>query len=106
MIKGGQYCDITKKMPMEISILTRDDLLKQLRPLLELKDEVIALKEDVGKRTSPQYLTISQVCERLHISRSTVNRMMRNGDLKAMKAYRRVLFLESDINKLLIRKQY
>lgn len=90
---------------MEISILTREDLLEQLRPLLELKNEVIALKEDIGKRASPKYLTISQVCERLHVSRSTVNRM-RNGDLKAMKAYRRVLFLESDINKLLIRKQY
>lgn len=91
---------------MEISILTREDLLEQLRPLLELKNEVITLKEDIGKRASPKYLTISQVCERLHVSRSTVNRMMRNGDLKAMKAYRRVLFLESDINKLLIRKQY
>ena len=90
---------------MEISILTTEEIFRQLRPLQELKDEVIALKEEISKKTSPQYLTISQVCERLHISRSTVNRMMNNGDLKAMKAYRRVLFLESDISKLLIQKQ-
>ena len=90
---------------MEISILTKEEIFRQLRPLQELKDEVIALKEEISKKTSPQYLTISQVCERLHISRSTVNRMMNNGDLKAMKAYRRVLFLESDISKLLIQKQ-
>ena len=90
---------------MEISILTKEEIFSQLRPLIELKDEVVALKEEISKKTSPQYLTISQVCERLHISRSTVNRMMNNGDLKAMKAYRRVLFLESDISKLLIQKQ-
>ena len=90
---------------MGISILTKEEIFSQLRPLLELKDEVVALKEEISKKTSPQYLTISQVCERLHISRSTVNRMMNNGDLKAMKAYRRVLFLESDISKLLIQKQ-
>lgn len=90
---------------MGISILTKEEIFSQLRPLIELKDEVVALKEEISKKTSPQYLTISQVCERLHISRSTVNRMMNNGDLKAMKAYRRVLFLESDISKLLIQKQ-
>lgn len=78
-----------------------DEPQKQLELLFELKNEFIALKEDINKKSSAKFLTISQVCALLHVSRSTVYRMVKNGDMKAKKAYKRVLFSEKDINNFL-----
>ena len=88
-------------MDKQIQIISGSELQKQLEPLFELRDEITALKEDI-KKPSAKYLTIPQVCELLHVSRSTIYRMVRNGDLKMKKAYKRVLFSEKDIEKFLI----
>ena len=85
-----------------IFLLEGSELQKQFEPIFEMKEEVAALKKAVTQKPSSKYYTISEVCSLLHISRSTIYRMMKNGDLKAKKAYRRVLFLEKDINELLI----
>lgn len=71
----------------KIQLIENDELQKQLEPLFELRDEITALKEDINKKPSAKYLTIPQVCELLHVSRSTIYRMVRNGDLKMKKAY-------------------
>lgn len=89
-------------MKEKILVIEGCELQKQLEPLLELRDEITALKEDINKKSSANYLTIPQVCELLHVSRSTIYRMVRNGDLKMKKAYKRVLFSEKDIEKFLI----
>lgn len=88
-------------MNQKISFIEGSELQKQLEPLFELKNEFIALKEDINKKSSAKFLTISQVCALLHVSRSTVYRMVKNGDMKAKKAYKRVLFSEKDINNFL-----
>ena len=92
-------------MDEQIQIITGSELQKQLEPLFELRDEIAALKEDINKKASTKFLTIPQVCELLHVSRSTIYRMVRNGDLIAKKAYKRVLFSEKDIDNLLITKK-
>lgn len=89
-------------MNQKISFIEGSELQKQLEPLFELKNEFIALKEDINKKSSAKFLTIPQACALLHVSRSTIYRMVRNGDLKAKKAYKRVLFFEKDIEKFLI----
>lgn len=89
-------------MDKQIQIIASSELQKQLEPFFELKDEITALKEVINKKASTKFLTIPQVCELLHVSRSTIYRMVRNGDLKMKKAYKRVLFSEKDIEKFLI----
>ena len=82
-------------MKEEIKLINGSELQRQLEPLYELKS-------DISKKTSAKFYTIPQVCEILHVSRSTVYRMIRNGNLKAHKAYRRVLVSEVSINNALI----
>ena len=77
------------------------DLQEQLKPLYGLKSEIASLKAEVSKTTLPKFFTIAQVCEILKISRSTTNRMIKNGDLKAKKAYRRVLIPEESIDEFI-----
>lgn len=89
-------------MEREVLLLENNKLQQQLEPLYEMKADITALKESIYKKPSIKYLTISQACELLHVSRSTVNRMIRNGDLAAKKAYKRVLISEKSIEKLLI----
>ena len=83
----------------KVNILYGSDLQKQLEPLYGLKSEIASLKEEVT--TLPKFFTIAQVCEILKISRSTTNRMIKNGDLKVKKAYRRVLIPEESINEFI-----
>ena len=89
-------------MSNDFFLLKGSELQKQFEPILEMKEDVAALKKAVTQNPSSKYYTILEVCSLLHVSRSTIYRMIRNGDLKARKAYRRVLFLEKDINELLI----
>lgn len=86
----------------EIQLIKGSELQKLLEPLFELKAEITALNEGINKKSVAKFLTIPQVCALLHVSRSTIYRMVRNGDLKAKKAYKRVLFFEKDIEKFLI----
>ena len=90
-----------KKKMTKVNILYGSDLQKQLEPLYGLKSEIASLKEEVSKTTLPKFFTIAQVCEILKISRSTTNRMIKNGDLKVKKAYRRVLIPEESINEFI-----
>ena len=78
-----------------VKLVNGSELQKQLEPLYELKSEI-------SKKASTKLYTIPQVCEILHVSRSTVYRMIRDGNLKAHKAYRRVLVSEVSINNALI----
>ena len=71
-----------------VKLVNGSELQKQLEPLYELKSDIAN--------------TIPQVCEIMHVSRSTVYRMIRDGNLKAHKAYRRVLVSEVSINNALI----
>ena len=92
-------------MTNEISIIQPSKLQQQLvEPMLQMQADLAAFKATVdSKKLSSKYLTIPQVCELLHVSRSTIYRMVRNGDLRARKAYKRVLFSEKDIEKFLIK---
>ena len=85
-----------------VKLVNGSELQKQLEPLYELKSDIANLKTEISKNTSAKFYTILQVCEILHLSRSTVYRMIRNGNLKAHKAYRRVLVSEASINNALI----
>ena len=89
-------------MKQYISIIGDSELQKRLKPLYELKSDINSLKSEINKKATAKFYTILQVCEILHLSRSTVYRMIRNGDLKAHKAYRRVLIPETSIKNLLI----
>ena len=83
----------------KMNVFYVSDLQEQLKPLYGLKSEIASLKAEVSKTTLPKFFTIAQVCEILKISRSTTNRMIKNGDLKVKKAYRRVLIPEESINE-------
>lgn len=48
----------------------------------------------------PPYLTIEQVTQRLHISKTTLWAMRRDGKLRAFHVGRRVLFRADDITAL------
>ena len=85
----------------KMNVFYVSDLQEQLKPLYGLKSEIASLKAEVSKTTLPKFFTIAQVCEILKISRSTTNRMIKNGDLKAKKAYRRVLIPEERINEFI-----
>ncbi|WP_315329383.1 helix-turn-helix domain-containing protein [Segatella oulorum] len=85
----------------KMNVFYVSDLQEQLKPLYGLKSEIASLKAEVSKTTLPKFFTIAQVCEILKISRSTTNRMIKNGDLKAKKAYRRVLIPEESINEFI-----
>ncbi len=50
------------------------------------------------------YYTIKQVCERLMISRETVNRLIRRGELRAIKIGFLVRIGESDLADYLARQ--
>ena len=89
-------------MKEEIKLINGSELQRQLEPLYELKSDIVNLKTEISKKTSAKFYTLPQVCEILHVSRSTVYRMIRNGNLKAHKAYRRVLVSEVSINNALI----
>ncbi|HJD74820.1 MAG TPA: helix-turn-helix domain-containing protein [Bacteroides reticulotermitis] len=89
-------------MKEEITLINGSELQRQLEPLYELKSDIVNLKTEISKKTSAKFYTIPQVCEILHVSRSTVYRMICNGNLKAHKAYRRVLVSEVSINNALI----
>lgn len=82
-------------------IMNGSEFRKELEPVLEMRDEIAALKKVVIQKP-PKYYTIKELCALIHVSRSTVYRMIRNGHLKPKKAYRRVLFTEKDVNDLLI----
>lgn len=88
-------------MDRQFQFVEGSELQKQLELLFELKAGFTSLKEDMNKKSSARYLTIPEVCGLLHVSRSTIYRMVRNGDLKMKKAYKRVLFAERDIEKFL-----
>lgn len=90
----------------KLQILDVGDLQKQLAPLYGLKSEIVSLKAEVTKTALPKFFTIAQVCEILKISRSTTNRMIKNGDLKAKKAYRRVLIPEESINEFIKKSNF
>ena len=87
-----------------VKLVNGSELQKQLEPLYELKSDIANLKTEISKKASTKLYTIPQVqvCEILHVSRSTVYRMIRDGNLKAHKAYRRVLVSEVSINNALI----
>ena len=87
---------------MKGQIIIEDDF--SLRQQMEdLENEIKVLRDEIKvNKSSPLYYTIFQCAEILSISRSTVNRMIRNGDLKSKKAYNRVLIEKKSIEKLLI----
>lgn len=49
----------------------------------------------------PTYLTVTQVCELLHISRLTLYRWVKQGKLKATKVGQKLLIDQLDIQKLI-----
>ena len=80
-----------------ITIINGSELLSKLeQPLDELRTGVRNLQAEV------RYYTISEACDILHVSRSSINRYIRAGLLTAHKAGRRVLISEASIRKALI----
>ena len=51
----------------------------------------------------PPYLTIAQVCRRLHISKVTLWGLRRKGEIRAFHVGRRVLFKSDDVVALVER---
>lgn len=91
-------------------MLTKSNSIKEvelqdlIRLLQEIQVEISLLKGEMKKKASERYFTVAETCELLKVSRSTLYRMTANNDLPARRAYRRLLFAEKDINKLLITK--
>lgn len=71
--------------------------------LSALHNEVKALRLDISnlrnKKNVPEhrYLTRQEVCDMLHISYSTLHRMVRSGELPCIKSGKRVLFRMLDV---------
>ena len=86
-----------------ITIINGSELLSKLeQPLDELRTGVRNLQAEVRRKTTVKYYTISEACDILHVSRSSINRYIRAGLLTAHKAGRRVLISEASIRKALI----
>jgi excisionase family DNA binding protein len=62
----------------------------------------IQVLQKLQKHNSVEYLTRADVAERLHISFSTLNRLIKNSGLKAFKCGRRTLFRSTDVEAVLI----
>lgn len=91
-----------KKQDLIIRQLDEGELLskfgellgERLRPLVNAKQ----------RTQSNPLITIAQACEMLHVSRSTLYRLISSGDVPCLKAGRRVLFRQNAIENLLITK--
>ncbi len=82
-----------------------DDYTLLVEEIKNLKNIVTDLKKEVENRSLArvsEYLTIAQCADFIQCSRSTINRMLKNGDPKYQKAYRRVLIPRNSIDHLLI----
>ncbi len=83
-------------------IIKEDDFSLQ-QQMADLKNEIKVLRDELkANKSPPLFYSIAQCMEILNISRSTVNRMIKNGDLKAKKAYRKVLVPKNELEKILI----
>lgn len=90
-------------MKRDFTLISGSELLSKLeQPLDELRSGVRDLQAEVRKKATVKYYTISEVCDILHVSRSSINRYIRSGLLTAHKAGRRVLISEASIRKSLI----
>ena len=80
-----------------------NDLVGQLTANVKdvLQTELQVLQKP-QKQNSVEYLTRADVAERLHISFSTLNRLIHNSGLKAFKCGRRTLFRSTDVEAVLI----
>ena len=90
-------------MKRDFTLISGSELLSKLeQPLDELRSGVRDLQAEVRKKATVKYYTISEVCDILHVSRSSINRYIRTGLLTAHKAVRRVLISEASIGKALM----
>ena len=59
-----------------ITIINGSELLSKLeQPLDELRTGVRNLQAEVRRKTTVKYYTISEACDILHVSRSSINRV-------------------------------
>ena len=58
-------------------------------------------KESRGKKNMEQYLTIKEVCKNLNLTKMTVYKMIKNGDLPAHKVGRKYNISPSEIEKFM-----
>lgn len=89
-------------MKQSFTLISDSELLSKLeQPLEELKSGMRDLQVEVRKKTMVKYYTISEICDILHVSRSSIYRYIKDGLLIAHKAGRRVLISETSIRKVL-----
>lgn len=71
-----------------------------------IRDEVLAALEEDRERKKPDKMyNRDEVCELLHISKPTLWKKTANGDIKATRIGRRVLYSEDEIQKYLEREK-
>ncbi len=88
-----QFLQIT---PTELAVMVAHEVQNALRPFL------------AALQTPPkdQYLTRSQVCERLAITPTTLWSRTREGKILSQKIGRRILYKESDVTAAVTSRNY
>lgn len=83
-------------------------LLSEALPLVEewlrqvVSDEVSRTLENERKKARPErYLSRSEVCELLNISKPTLWAKTKQGEIKAVHVGRRVMFAESEVKRFM-----
>lgn len=83
----------------------RKDLQDLIRVEVEMAVTAALMAEDKqlrGRGTAPKYLNRQAAAEMLHISMSTLHRLVRQKHLKCRKVGRKSLFLLSDVEKVVL----
>ena len=93
---------------MENANTTLNSLFSEALPYIEswlrgvLRDEVKKAMDDERQKAKPERtLSRSEVCELLHISKPTLWKKTRDGEIKATTIGRRVLYAESEVKRYL-----
>ena len=85
-----------------------NSLLSEALPFIEewlrgvVSDEVRKTLDDERKKARPErYLSRSEVCELLNISKPTLWAKTKQGEIKAVHVGRRVMFAESEVKRFM-----
>ncbi len=83
----------------------KEDLQNLIRVEVEMAVTAALMAEDKqqrGKNATPKYLDRQAAAEMLHISMSTLHRLVSHKHLKCRKVGRKTLFLLSDVEKVVL----
>lgn len=88
----------------QITFADRDDLLEMVSQQIRevIRTEFVAFEQACNTREKPAYLDRQAAANMLHISLSTLHRLVNQKYLKCRKVGRKSLFLLSDIEKVVL----